>query len=282
MADDLDRELRDILRAEASQWYPASPLDETRRLLPEWIARRRRQQAVTGITAVLAALLMVALIAAAPRHARPPKGDLAWPLPRHLTSRPPTSLRPGGADGCQATCALPAPSRTASSGTATSAALGPTVTRPASEPSDPALGSGPTEPGITEPPTWPPPRGTVPPGSTVPTTVVSTTEPPTTTPPPPVTVYTFTVADLGRTVQVKAGDRIILDLVECPGTDWTKPVASSAAVLSRLSASVDLTSGTASAMFAATGGGQSELTARVRRAPCLTMPAFVLTIVVIG
>jgi hypothetical protein len=268
VADDLDRELGDILRAEASQWSPVN-LDETRRILPERVARRRRHQAVTGAT-IIAAVLVVALVAAAPGGGRDAAVQLAGPVPRTAVTSPGAgnSPAPGGGSVCQAACGARTPV-----GTPTSANLGPTV-------SGPRQGRAAT----TGPVTRPNSPSTVPQDSIVPPTVVVTSVPPTTTPPPPATLHIFTEADRGLTVDVNAHDGILLNLgAQCPGAEWSEPVASDAAVLQRLSASADPRAGTASAMFTAVTAGEAQITARVLRTPCMTVPLpFVLTIKVIG
>jgi hypothetical protein len=271
VADDFDRELRDALRAEASQWSPASPLDETRRILPERVARRRRHQAVTGAT-IVAALLVVVLVAATPGGG----GDATVQLAGRIPSTAATSAgaanppAPGGGYVCAAACSA-----------------GPPVDTPAPAISGPPA-SGPRQGRIatTVPVTRPDPPVTGPRGSTEPPTVVVTTVPPTTTPPtgPPGPPTRYTEADSGRTVQVNAHAGFIISLgAECAATQWTAPVTSDPAVVARVSASVDPTAGTATAVFTPVSAGSVQITARLLRASCASVPGpFVLTVEVIG
>jgi hypothetical protein len=271
MADDLDRELGEILRTTAAQWRPANPLDDTRRLLPERIARRRRRQMVAGAGVVAAALLVVTLTAAVPGRGRTPSVNLAGPTGSTSSAAGRVGTRPGshGSTGCPVAC-QPPPS-TGPRGNVTGV---PTPTRPRTGRTATTAPAEPTVPVVT----------TSPPGTTVPSTVV-TTVPSTTTPTttPPGAVYTFTEADNGRTVQVNTQDRIVLDLNQCGGTQWSEPQSSDTNVMAWMNGSVDPSAGTASAKFSAVSSGQAQLTAHIRRSPCAPpVAAFVLTVQVVG
>ena len=110
MSDDLDRELGAILRAEAARWTPAKPLDETRRLLPVRVARRRRHQTLATAGVVAATLLVVALTAAAPGRGRVPNDDLAGPI-TSTTSRTTGGSNQTVSEGtdCGVACSPPPP-----------------------------------------------------------------------------------------------------------------------------------------------------------------------------
>jgi hypothetical protein len=118
--------------------------------------------------------------------------------------------------------------------------------------------------------------------SGTPGNATSTTAGDTTGTAPPVGTTTVTQDDHGRTVTVRRGDTVVVQLRGSPDAPWTTPASSNSAVLSRTSTSP--ANGGVNATFHAVGAGTAAVTATSTPTTGSGPPAqdFRVTIVVQG
>lgn len=282
--DAFDTALRSGLCDAAQEWTPsAHPVAIGERIVRRIHQRRRRQAAtLAGFAAAgLAAILLVGQVVAEPQVLN----QVASGTTTSMIGQPGTD---GGtastATGPKAACETDCPTVTTGSqpGAVTTASTTSPVggqqghgfhptTLPSTEVSLPVSVPTTSQPVVTVPATTVPPSTTEPP----PTTVTSL---------PPPTVYVVTAADMGKTINVNAGDDIEVDLSPCPGGSWGAVSVSNSAVLVRQAPPASVPPpGTAIADFQAASSGQSKITAR-QHSTCAATPsaAFTVTIVVAG
>jgi hypothetical protein len=95
-------------------------------------------------------------------------------------------------------------------------------------------------------------------------------------------VFTITAGDMGKTVDIRPGDDVLVDLVPCPGGSWGTTGVTDATVLLRTVPPASIPPpGTTIAEYQGAVAGLAKITAR-QRSTCLATPtaAFAVTIVV--
>jgi hypothetical protein len=278
MSDAFETALRTGLRDAARDWVPSESTAVVEERVVRRIRRRRRRRtlAVAGtVAAGLVAVLLVGQVVAAPQVVHQVAS------PRQTTSMPdrPAAIEPivGADHACQPACP---PSTGQQLGLSTTTA----TTRPVrSHRAELAPATTIAPHLVTVPSTRPPvsigPTVTLP-VTTLPSTTVPEPTTTVTTQPPP-QVYTITVADRGTTVDVHAGDEVVIDLLPCPGGAWSGLAVSDPTVLVRQAPPATVPAGVAMASFEAATTGQTQVTAR-QRSTCAATPTvgFAVTIVV--
>lgn len=277
MNDPFESALRTGLSDAARDWAPLeSPAAIGDRLLRR-IRRRRAQKAgaAAGLVAAgLAAVLLVGQVVAEPQVV-------------HQVASPTTSA-PGGPGSEKPVVTGPATTNGPATTTTTTATTATTATTLGGRGPRPEVGPRwtPPPPPVTVPVTLPP---TTRPPVTAP---VTTQPPPNTTLPPPTTttvttapppqVFTITAQDFGKTINVRAGDEIVVDLTPCPGGSWGAVNVNAPSVLVRQSPPATVPPpGTALADYQAAIAGRARITSR-QHSTCAATPslAFAVTIVV--
>jgi hypothetical protein len=280
MTEPIEATLRSGLCDAAMDWAPSeSPAIVGHRVLRRIRRRRRRQAAaVAGVIAAgLATVMLVGQVVAAPQvlhQVASPRQTTSIPVRRGSTA--PVEIAPN----------LPCPPACSSVPGPQSVAPTTTVTR--------VRRQSPHHPGIGPRPSVALPRVTVPttqlPVTTEPPTTLAVTTVPTTLPLPTTTVttqpppqtYTITAADRGKTLDIHAGDEVVVNLLPCPGGAWSAVAVSDPTVLVRqMPPSTILPPGAALASFLAATTGQAQVTAQ-QRSVCAATPtaAFAVTIIV--